>query len=174
MTISMTNIVTAVEELIEGTIGSVRTISAGDFQADTYYQGQDDDAKAVATLVKKSFDVVPNGQERTDATLSERHSLVIIRVFIRLLVAYRTNAQVVAAQRKAVRNLAHEDAESIRQALSYPGNLTQTSGAAATNLISGLLQKDGPLQVVREDWDANLYETQHDYIGLVQCTMATS
>lgn len=173
MSVQMTRLLTAIEELLEGTIGSVRTVTSGDFM-NTVYSGQDDEAKAVQALVKKSFDVAPLTLERSPATLTERSSLVLIEARLRVSVAYRLDSEVVKSRRKAVRAEAADDAETIRQALSYPGNLTQTNAGEDTNLVSGMLLEDGPYQVTREDWDANLMETQRDYRGWLEVSQAVA
>ena len=59
------------------------------------------------------------------------------------------------------------DMDVIRQALEYPGNLTQTTAAAATDLVSGMLEHVSSEMgtVLKIDDGAQKLESKHSFKG---------
>ena len=84
-------------------------------------------------------------------------------------------AKVDAATRRTVKAAAVADADIVRQALSYPGNLATTSAGTSTGIVTGMLSYiDSSIQV-RFGGDVGARVTSvHRLRGVVQITQATS
>lgn len=166
MSFSPTAILTAIEEVCLGTIGSVETVTANAVLRGAY-QSATDETWAALARVKPRVEVEWLGA--SDSGLTPRlssHKSLSIKVLIRVL--YATEFEVDAALRKTLRASAAALVEQIRSAVTRPGNLTQTSGAVLTELASGCLFKSSS-SVKREDFKRRIYATEITCEGLV-CT----
>ena len=143
MSLASTPIRTAIAELLEGSLGSIRTVTATKFLRGVF-DGQPEQATAALTAqtstARHRFDV-ELGAFRTHSAspvsaLSNYRIAecdVTIRVKTKLATANQTT------QRATDIAAILDDCDLAAQALGRPGNLTQTAGATATNLIGGCL-----------------------------------
>ena len=161
----------AIREVLEGTTGSVRTVTAGKFLSGVF-EGQTDLQQRSRALRKTADPENPEWVHRFDVRLGRmtnhestpvaaigNHRIVSLPVTIS--VTTHTQARILDDRRDEVLALINSDLDTAVQALTWPGNLTQTFAAVATNIVSGLML--GPegngypsLEVTEEDWEKSL------------------
>lgn len=165
-------ILTAVEECLLGTIGSVRTVASGTF-ARRAYEGLDLTLAARAMETPR-FEVELRSIERTGAIGPRSASVSVEEVEVLCRFVFSTDHELQDAERTSKRAEAAEKILTARRALEWPGNLTQTAAAAPTGLVSGCLTADTGATVKREDWKRRLYVVEMPMIGLVRSAQAVS
>ena len=166
MTLAAAAILTAIEEVCLGTIGSVETVTAGTVERGAY-QPVDDDRIAAAARTKPRFEVEWKGERDTGLVpRMSSHASYEIKLLVRLV--YPTDFELQPDERRAQRAAGAVTANKIRNALTRPGNLTQTSAAVATELASGCLKK-AETAVVREDFKRRVWIAEIACTALV-CT----
>lgn len=163
----------AVDEVITGALGSVRTMPPI-FEVGAAYDGVSDEKLGGDVIVRPMADVKLLEVERTGAVAPETADLSIDRVTLRIRVAFTTADQLDGDLRRAVRALCWAMVESIQDALAWAGNLVQTAGGAATGVGGGALMRTGPARVVREDWAKRIFVAEFVMTGLVQRTRAVA
>jgi hypothetical protein len=178
-----TAIQTAIEELLEGSIGTTRRVPAMLFESDVF-DGQPTaatQAKAYDPRWVHRFDVVvgrqaPHGS--TPLSVKSAHRNATFAVTINLVTRLpNTSAH---SKRKAQRARIAGDVDTAIAALSYPGNLTETQDHEATGIISGmLLGPDGgqgsPVwEPVEENWPQHLYRSRITASAIVQINQAVA
>ena len=170
--VNFTAILTAVEELLTGQIGTVRTFSETELATGTY-PSLNPGEKARRAMVRPRFDVNITSYRKNAATASENSSQAIYDISVRVVCEYKLEHPIIEADRLAIRAQALTDGEQMRQAMGKPGNLTQTLAEVATGLASGLLRFDG-FQLIEENFDQRLLRTQVDFTGVALATMAVT
>ena len=166
-------ILTAAEEVLRGTLGGVRTVTAGALLRDAYV-GQTDEQLRMAVLVNARFEVEATSLQRTKAVGPVNASKAIHEIELRVRLAFSTESELGANDRRTVRADCLEMVETCRRALTWPGNLSATSASTATNLVGGALESKGPARVTREDWAARIFVTEALFSGLVNDTLPVS
>jgi hypothetical protein len=156
-------LITAIRDVIKGDAGSVRTVPAGfgeDVAADT--------PDAAKWLRGTSFDVRFRPPRRTPGVgpVNGSRALLVVEVDVRLTYRVEKHAALVESRRYEVRAQAGEDALTITQALTWPGNVPGFVGAQ-------LRQRSGGA-VTRADWRAGIYEVELYLEGLVNETQAVA
>lgn len=166
-------ILTAVEEVLLGTLGSVRTVPAGTF-ARRAYEGLDVTLAARALEVPR-FELEVTRSMRTGAIGPKTGPIGVDRVVVNVRFVFSTAHELGDAARTATRAEALEKVRTARLALEWPGNLAATAAAAPTGLISSCLvaEKDGA-KTLREDWKKRLYVVELAMEGLVRTVQAVS
>jgi len=164
--IDITNIQKALIELIEGTIGATRTLTANTLdQAPT-------SAWKDAAIIKTSYDIsfgdMPNNKANP---FHVRGNYRLVDVPITILIKKPLSSPVNIADRDTARAGLIYVADQVAQAISFPGNLTQTSGALATNLISGCFQQVSIGKPV-EDWDKQLISCELTATAIARVSQA--
>ena len=154
-----TAVLTAIEEVCLGTIGTVRTIPAASILRGVY-AGIADLTLAENVRAKGRFEAELLGHERTGAVAPEAGNVHVYGVDVRVQLAMTMESEVEADQRRATRAAALDFAEAVRRALRWPGNLTSTAAAVATGAVSGCFVKLGPSRVTREDWKARIFRME--------------
>jgi hypothetical protein len=101
-------------------------------------------------------------------------SRAIHEIELRVRWAFSTSTELSADARRTVRADCLEMVETCRRALTWPGNLSATSAAAATNLVGGALEMKGPARVTREDWEKRIFTAEALFSGLVNDTLPVS
>jgi hypothetical protein len=171
-------ILTAIREVIEDGTGSVRTITSGD-----YLPGETS-ARSIPGLSRDAL-IAPRAEVRlVETTRSEASpaitgsfQLLALDLEIRLVRSLTTFKLLDHDARQAVHALAALDGDVLAQALTWPGNLTQTAAAAATGLVSGCLRTDwrSAVGTVEADGsDLGRLITIHRFTAIAQVALATS
>lgn len=137
-------ILTRIREVLEDGEGALRTITA-----DTYRPGagplRSDAAQATDALVKARVEVQIVATEPHPARPPRlgTFTLDIVELEVRVVRSVTGVTALNATTRTALLAAADEDASRIAQALTMPGNLVATEAAAATHLVSGMLEHVG-------------------------------
>lgn len=137
MTIASDAILAAVRELLEGDIGSTRTVTAGALSA-IASEDRSTLAQALDTWKSPRFAVDVAASSDHPDTLSENASHSLRRVDITITTWHRLRhyARKQAAREARVAD-AIEDGSTIRQVMCFPGNLSYTSAGVGTGIIHG-------------------------------------
>ena len=143
MAYSATAIRTTCIELLEGTIGTTRTVTAAKFKHGAF-RGQPDQALIAKTIQTTTgrhwFDVVIGklmNHPSTSVSATGNRRIGIIDVRFDLWTHLSTTAQ--ESQRKTDLAAIESDADMAIQAMHFPDNVKQTSAAVVTNIVSGML-----------------------------------
>lgn len=161
-------ILTAIDAVLLGTSGSVRTVPAGTFSRRAY-DGLDITLAARA-LEKPRFEVELVSIERTGAVGPRTASIVVEAIELLVRFVWATEHELDDNARRATRAEALEKVQLARQALEWPGNLP----SASTGLISSCLTTRGVAKVIRESWRQRLYVVELGFRGLVSDTQAVA
>jgi hypothetical protein len=131
-------ICTRVREVLTQAAGSVRTISSGTY-TDDYPDGLDDSARERRALegprIRAAFALTGPARESPPTNSNLLIYDGTITVTIEHLLA--RDQQLDSDAYDVVQAAAFADADVVRQALEYPGNLTATNASAVTDIVSG-------------------------------------
>jgi uncharacterized membrane protein (UPF0136 family) len=146
MTIAATAIHTAIAEVIDGTIGTTRTVAASAVEPGHMpWVGQ--------VLSKPRFEVTLDSMGRHESTpCSAISTYRIDKLQVTVFLHHKLSARHDVSKRDAAKAEALSLADTITQALGYPNNLSYTSASTSTGIISGMLlglDRD----VVDEQWE---------------------
>ena len=162
MSLATLAILTACDEVIAGTIGSVRTITAGDYLPGVY----DDQELAESQLLMSTkaraetrFAAVSPHQAR--ATAKGSRTIYQLAIVVDVRRAFTLESTMVHTTRRIANAAAAADASAIAEALEWR-NLSQTSAAVSTDLASAQLVWDGS--------DIGGYEIVSDRVGRIHST----
>lgn len=164
---------TAIEECLDGTLGSVRTTTSDDLSRDAY-AAADDFTLAQRAMSGRRFEVEVVGQRRTTAVGPPTADRAVLALDILIVLVVPTASEVEGDLRAAVRALAENIYMRAQQALMWPGNLVTTVAGASTGIVSGCLSKCGPARVTREDWKARIYRLEAPATALVLVSQPVS
>lgn len=154
--INIVNIMTALEELLAGTIGSTRTMTGS--TVDQAVSG--DHVLGAQTAVRPTIDVTLGPIEDNPASpLSIKANYRISDLSVLIKLTRHLPSEVDITARSAARSGVLYVADQIVQAMSYPGNLALTSGGLATDIIGGCLV-GAKISAYNEDWDRHLISTE--------------
>lgn len=133
-------IVTRIREVLEDGRGTLRTITASTYEGQIYGPAAGDNESLIAS-VKPRVEASITSVERHEASPPEMGNQAIYRLAIevRLIRHLDDLHKVKDSVRDTAKAAAMTDADKVRQALGYPGNLTQTEAAVTTGLVSGCL-----------------------------------
>jgi len=142
--IESTNIITAIRDVLHNNHGSAQTIASGEYRPG-YYDALTDNAKGLKSLSVPSVDVRIKKVKTSKMTPVQFGNKALYELTLSILVsrAFTTEHKSTTITRDLLDSLAAKDSSVLSQALSYPGNLTQTASAAPTGLVSGLIRFDG-------------------------------
>ena len=129
-----------IREVLEEQAGTLRTISNTRFLGDIP-DGLDASEEMRRALEKPRIAATIVDITRSAASPPVNGNLIIydVTIDVRIIRTITTLEQVSDDDDETLRALAFSDADYVRQALEYPGNLTTTTAAVATDLVSGLL-----------------------------------
>jgi len=176
MSHSTEHIRTAVIELLNGTTSSIRQMTAATF-AFGVFEGQPDGAQraliADTATGAHRFDVevgrVSNHESSSPSFASTRR-LVAVRVSIPVWTKVSTTIE--QSDRRSRLASIRDDCDAAMQALAYPGNLRQTSGADDTNIASGCLT-GLTWRLERQLWDRGYIVSRIEGQALLRQTVLT-
>jgi hypothetical protein len=133
MAISATAILKTIRELLDGDIGSIRTIgTAAMSPGHTPWHGQ--------VLSQPRFDIqVINRRRHPGSPISALANRRVSIMDLQIDVRHQLSANIREDARETTRALVETDIDAMVQALHYPGNLTQTASGTTTGIMDGLL-----------------------------------
>jgi len=183
MTIASAAIRTSIKELLQGTIGTTRTVGSTLYGYGIFI-GQPTMAQQALTIqsgTKRSrFDIRLSSMIPHPSTpLSIKSSYRNIVVGVEIDINTTLNSTAMETARNTQREVIESDADVAIQALCYPGNLTTTSASVATGIIGGMLFGPGgkgtpAWQVTSEDWTTHILRSVIKASAIIQVTQATS
>lgn len=172
----------AIAEVMEGKIGTTRTVDAEVFLRGVFDGQGDFAAKAKAQQksdARHRFDVQlgpmrPHGASPVSANASNR--LVIVPIRIDITTATATKVQFTDRD-TTLADIASDSDDAI-QALHFRGNLLTDHAGTATNIASGMLLGDGgdgspQWEITQQDWQRNLVRSRISGAVIVSITQAT-
>ena len=167
MTIPAAAIRTAIAEVLEGDLGTLR-VEAGRFERGAF-EGQPDAAK-LAKLRQTStaahwFDVVIGEDETHPITSLSTRSTRTLQVPITIDVWTGLATEVQEEDRADLLAALNDDLEDAARSLAYFGSVTATVAAVTTSIVGGLVR--GPensgtpeYEVVEENWEARWLQSR--------------
>ncbi len=176
-TIQSAAIFTRIREVIESSAGALRTVPSARFLGDLQ-EGMDVTEEMRRALEKPRVHVSLVGMARNEASppLNGNISILDLNFEIRVVRTFTTLEQISDSSADALMALTLTDADILRQALEYPGNLTQTAAAAATDIVSGLMryQSSKWRKAGEVNAGAQRLETVHQFSAIAISRPATS
>lgn len=156
----------AIIDLLEGSIDSVRRLEIGKFRYGAF-TGQTDTA-IQARIVQGGhwFDVrflSVRSHPATSVSATGNRRIAVAEIAIPLWTNASTTIQ--EEDRSAVLSDIMSDLEDACQALHFPNNLSADKDGNTNEIVDGLLQgpnntSDPEFRIVREDWDAQLIQSE--------------
>ena len=170
-------VLTAIREVLEDDAGTLRTLGTRFFGG--LFGDIDDDEASLRAMERPIVEATITGRRRHPSSPSRMGSYKLEEIDVTVRVIRHLNADHALDddRRDDVKALAINDGDLIAQALTYPGNLTQTAAAAPTNLCTGCLsetEEGTTVARVKLTDTGRLIETEHVFVGVVQATQATS
>lgn len=169
-------ILTRIREVVEDGAGTLRAISSR-------FLGDLPEGLDVTEDMRRALDKPRVESSITSITRSASSppicgNLIIyeLGVDVRVVRTVTPLEQLSDDDRDALRALAAADADYVRQALEYPGNLSTTSGGVSTDLASGMLSFKSSRVVVKRavNEGAQSVETIHSFTGFALSRPAVS
>lgn len=158
---------TVIAEVLEGAIGSTRTLTAAKYLRGVF-EGQPEQAqKALAiqtTAGRHRFDVRVRRVASHSATYGQHHSGRILAVDVEILVTSALATVAQRTQRETDVALVLADCELAVEALGYPGNLRVTDAGAPTYILGACMRGGEGASAPRilpgkQDWERQLMTT---------------
>jgi len=166
-----------IREVLEDAYGSLRTITAGTYEGD-FPQGLDEAEAQRRSLIAPRTRVNVNVIGRSPYSPPINGSLIIYDLNVTVIASrlLQREAQITPDDYDDVQAASAADADVIRQALEWPGNLTTTSDGHATDLVSGMLSyESSTFPIIGQINDgAQRIEAQHVFSGFLISRPATS
>ena len=164
-------ILTAIRDVIEDGAGSRRTIDSARFDGNFYASlARDEQSRRALVTTRAETDIV--SVELSEHTPKQPCNVYLYRVGVEVSVVRHLNNshRLIDATRDDTKALSAMDADVLRQALSYPGNLTTDSGGNATGLVSGrLIYESSETGIVEiEDNESGRVITTHMFMADVK------
>lgn len=169
MTISGTAILKAIEQVCDGTNGTIRTVPATALEA-----GHDPWAGQVLSTPRYDVQIIDmDTHEATPISALANRRLATLPISVDIRHKLKSNVQ--ESARRTTRALAILNADRVVQALGFPGNLTTASAGTATNIVSGMML-NLTSTLIEENWDdpPNWLHIQITGDAIVVVSQATS
>lgn len=164
-------------EVLEDGYGSLRTITA-DTYGGNLPDGLTEMGDAIRSTGRPQVEASIEGLRPSAAGHAIIGSVLLYDFDLRVRVVRKLGADLLTngAARDAVKAAAATDSDVLRQALSWPGNLTTTQAGDATGLLSGMVvhrESKTEMRPAVEDGAATL-ETEHLFFGVLRSSPAVS
>jgi len=168
---------TRLREVLEDARGTLRTIAVGTFLGSAP-EGESDMDRARAAVEGATAEALITSVKRNASSPPMLSNVAFYDLTVRVRVTriVTRTAQIDDSARDAIKAMAFRDADVLRQALGFPGNLTATHAGTATGIVSGLLSYSDSAAAVRGlviD-GSSIIETDHRFTCIAQSTPATS
>ena len=157
---------TAIREVLLGTIGSVRVVTAGDLDEGAYPATTEHEAARAIT--GPNFEVSILSLTPSKETPWENSPIRLFDLEVQVRSEWATSHELIDSARASLRAEAFSLMEEARAALMRPGNLTTTSAAVATGLVSGCMHRSGGHRIEREDWPRRRFSILSRYNAVIQ------
>lgn len=168
---------TRLREVLEDAAGSLRTIAAGRLLGDAP-EGESDMDRARAAVLGAKVEALLTSMSPNESSPPTLSNVMFYDLEWRVRVTrlLPRTAQIDDTTRDAIKALAFQDADVLRQALGYPNNLLTTAAGTATGIISGLFTYASSSLSVRGvvDDGSSIIETDHRFTCIARSTPATS
>lgn len=142
--------ITAIREVLLGTIGAVRVVAPGQATEGAYEQTPEHEA--ARALLGPTFEVDIESSGRAKDHPGEHSNVALLDLVVRVRTVWGTDHELLDAERASARAQALGLLEDCRAALMRAGNLTTTSAAVPTGLVSGCLHRLLDHRLERSDW----------------------
>lgn len=169
-----TAILTAIRQVTEDAAGSIRIIAADTYEPGAA-EGRSQLAQATEAMVSPRAEARITDTTQHPASPPEQGSFMLLGLAIEVVVTRRYDASHALDPdvRTALYAVAAQDSGRLKQALGWPGNLTETVSGTPTGLVSGCLRyvssSVGELESID---DANgLIRTTHEFTGVALVSM---
>jgi len=161
----------AIRDVLLDGAGDKRTIGASVYKGGLY-EALPANEKARRALGKPIVEAVSRvtGRHAGSPQVKGNKHILSIQVEVRVVRALTITHKLDDDVRDTLIGNAAKDADVIQQALTYPGNVSQTSSGDPTGIVSGLLRyqgSDAPTVVATEGQPGRV-ETVHRFTGMVQ------
>lgn len=166
MAANITAILTAIEECALGTIGTTETVPGGTLVRNAW--STDEPGAPARAFLGSRVEVEIEGPEDT-GLVPRSSNVAALRYSLLVRCTFSTGFELDDDGRRSARALASSTTELVRAALTHPGNLTQTSGAVATGIVSGCLVQ-AKQSVKRADFKARIIVAEITAKALVQAS----
>lgn len=161
-------LVTRLREVLESSAGTLRTVPASRFDGELPEGLSDDEQmRRGLTAPRIRAEVRVMGRSKYSPPINSNLIIYDIGVTVVSLRTITRDEQVDESSNDVLMSAALTDMDVIRQALEYPGNLTSTSAAVATDLVSGMLEHVSSEMgaVLKIDDGAQKLESKHSFKG---------
>lgn len=173
MALNLTPIRTAIEEILEGTIGTTRTVAANKFKKGAH-SGREATAQKAMAIVKPRYETMFGPRLPHEATpISGKSSMRLDRLGVTVRFRYKFESEVRENARTTVIDTVMNDGDIAQQALTFHDNLKETNASVATNIVSGMLLEP-EFQITDEDWENQLVIAELTATAVVNVSQATS
>lgn len=175
--IAASAIQTRVREVLQENAGTLRKVAASTFGGDlTEGVGDPELARRGVTIARIEARMVNMKRSASSPPTIGNLALYDSEWVVRVVRTLDRTTQIDDDTRDAVKALALLDADVLAQALGFPGNLTATTAATATGIVSGLMSYVSSSSSVRGQVDdgAGVIETDHRFTAILRATPATS
>lgn len=176
------NLTTRMREVLESAAGTLRTISAGTLDGNLPPGlTLNEEARRALGVINDSAGppcesrIVSVKRSPASPPVIGNMALYDVEAEVRAVYPVTSDVKINDVVRDALGGLAAEHGETIAQAFTYPGNLTQTASAKPTGLVSGMFAYlDSSYE-----WKGNVddaggtLEARHRFKGIVRSTPAT-
>ena len=161
-------LITRLREVLEDSRGTLRTVPAARFDGDLPEGLSDDEQmRRGLTAPRIRAEIRVMGRSKSSPPINGNLIIYDIAVTVASLRTITRDEQLDETSNDVLMAAALTDMDVIRQALEYPGNLTQTQAAVATDLVSGMLEHVSSEMgaVLAIDGGAQKLESKHSFKG---------
>ena len=156
---------TAIGEVLTGSLGSTRTVPAGTF-SEGVHDGSSEAQMNQRALAGPRFFVRLEDPSRLPAVGPSTSNRVVLEMGVKVVLTYLAPQEIRATGRRAIEATAIDNGETVRRALEWPGNLTQTAAGAATGLVSGCIVFQSS-RSGRVNWARRVYQRELTFLARV-------
>lgn len=151
-------IIRATKAVIEGALGSVRTMPSGALAAQAY-DSMGDDTLQRRVRVQARYETDFGLPSRTKVTGHQSGAMSIYSLDMILRLYFTTEIELNESERTATKARAADLSVRVQEALCFAGNLL-TDGTYPTNIVSGCYMLNGTPRVTRQEWGKRIYSAE--------------
>ena len=170
----------AIEGLLEGALGSTRTVTSGLLEKGDVYDGRETTAQRADVMLTPKFSATPTSVSNNDGSpVSFQGNLLLRNVQITIRCVYPLKSEVQTDQRDAVLSTVVNKLSIAVSALATPGNLSANATPTNTYIVGGYMSgPDGTgfptWDLEDEDWESQMISATISGRVIVEQTLPTS